>query len=66
MSLLESIRGKFLGNKSAKDIKQLMPIVNIILDEYAKLASLSNDQLRDKTQELNEISNCFKASSSRK
>jgi preprotein translocase subunit SecA len=52
MAILDSILGKFLGNKSEKDIKKLLPIVNQINDEFEKLSSISNDQLRDRTKEL--------------
>ena len=37
------------GNISEKDIKATMPRVEQINAEYAKLAHLSNDELRQKT-----------------
>ncbi|HNL08041.1 MAG TPA: hypothetical protein PKH93_10745, partial [Chitinophagales bacterium] len=37
------------GNKAEKDIKATMPRVEQINAEYAKLAHLSNDELRQKT-----------------
>src|SRR5690606_17338712 len=40
---------KVFGSKSERDIKALQPIVIKIDEEYAKLASLSNDELRNKT-----------------
>ncbi len=40
---------KVFGSKSERDIKALQPIVIKINEEYAKLASLSNDELRNKT-----------------
>lgn len=43
---------KIFGTKSSRDIKQLMPIVESINAEYEKLKSLTNDQLRNKTQEF--------------
>jgi preprotein translocase subunit SecA len=43
---------KLFGTKSEKDIKEIQPIVNQILAEYAKLINLSNDELRAKTEEL--------------
>jgi preprotein translocase subunit SecA len=49
MAILDSILGKFLGNKSEKDIKKIMPLVNKINQEYEKLSSISNDRLREKT-----------------
>ncbi|HVD96706.1 MAG TPA: preprotein translocase subunit SecA [Cytophagaceae bacterium] len=41
-----------LGNKSQRDLKTILPYVALINEEYTKLASLSDDQLRDKTPEL--------------
>lgn len=43
---------KIFGTKSERDIKALMPIVENIKNEYAKLASLSDDELRGKTAEF--------------
>lgn len=40
---------KIFGSKSDRDIKNIMPIVAQINEEYAKLASLSNDELRAQT-----------------
>jgi len=42
----------FGGSKSEKDVKQLNPTVAEINRYYAQWQSLSNDQLRDKTQEF--------------
>ena len=46
---------KLLGNKSDKDIKLLMPIVEKINQEYKQLAAISDDDLRGKTSELKGI-----------
>ena len=43
---------KIFGSKSERDIKALQPLVTQINEEYAKLASLSNDELRHKTVEF--------------
>lgn len=43
---------KIFGSKSERDIKTLQPLVGQINEEYAKLASITNDQLRDKTLEF--------------
>ncbi len=40
---------KLFGSKSERDIKSIQPIVEKIKEEYEKLASLSNDELRGKT-----------------
>ncbi|MDP5121452.1 MAG: preprotein translocase subunit SecA [Spirosomaceae bacterium] len=43
---------KVFGTKSDRDVKELEPYVTITNAEYAKLQSLSNDELRGKTKEL--------------
>ena len=40
---------KLFGSKSERDIKAIQPIVVKIKEEFEKLASLSNDELRGKT-----------------
>ncbi|MBN8703514.1 MAG: preprotein translocase subunit SecA [Bacteroidetes bacterium] len=40
---------KLFGNKSDRDVKDIYPIVEQIKEEYAKLQSISNDELRNKT-----------------
>ena len=51
MALLDII-GKIFGNKYDKDVKDIMPIVEQINKEFSELSTLSNDSLREKTQEL--------------
>jgi preprotein translocase subunit SecA len=43
---------KIFGSKSERDIKALQPLVTQINEEYAKLATVSNDELRNKTIEF--------------
>jgi len=43
---------KVFGTKSEKDIKKLMPLVEEINAEYAKLTQISDDELRAKTNEV--------------
>ena len=43
---------KFLGSKSGRDIKAIEPVVKKIKDAENQVSGLSNDQLRDKTQEF--------------
>jgi preprotein translocase subunit SecA len=43
---------KVFGSKNEKDVRQLLPIVDQINAEFAKLSSLSDDELRAKTQEF--------------
>ena len=52
MSIINDILGLFLGNKYERDMKEINPFVEKIHIEFEKLQNLSNDQLRDKTQEL--------------
>ena len=42
----------FGGNKSEKDIKHILPLVGQINEYVLAFQSLSNDQLRAKTQEF--------------
>lgn len=43
---------KIFGNKQERDIEELRPVVAQINEEYAKLKSLSHDELRHKTIEF--------------
>ncbi|MFB3909028.1 MAG: preprotein translocase subunit SecA [Candidatus Eisenbacteria bacterium] len=43
---------RVFGTKSERDLKQLYPLVRRINEEYAKLASLTDEQLRAKTDEF--------------
>lgn len=43
---------KFFGTKSERDIKELMPIVENVKVEFAKLSNLTDNQLRQKTVDL--------------
>ena len=52
MSILNKIIGKFVGNKSDRDVKEVQPILNAIHKEYENIKGLSNDDLRAKTLEL--------------
>ena len=48
---------KLVGSKNDKDLKELKPYVGKINAEFEKLASISNDQLRAKTDEIKAIIN---------
>lgn len=50
MSFINSLIKIFVGDKAKKDIKDIMPLVNKIKSYRAEYQSLSNDQLRGKTQ----------------
>jgi preprotein translocase subunit SecA len=52
MSIINNILGLFLGNKYERDLKEINPFVEKTHIEFAKLKNISNDSLRDKTDEL--------------
>ncbi|MCK4662260.1 MAG: preprotein translocase subunit SecA [Bacteroidales bacterium] len=54
MKLIDNVLNKFLGNKSERDIKEIMPYVEKIKEAYENIITLSNDELRQKTKELEE------------
>ncbi|WP_017733282.1 preprotein translocase subunit SecA [Nafulsella turpanensis] len=43
---------KLVGTKSERDVKVLLPYVDKVNEEYNKLTSLSDDQLRSRTHEV--------------
>src|SRR6187431_795184 len=43
---------KVFGSKNQKDVELLLPLVDQINEEFAKLSSLSDDELRGKTLEF--------------
>ncbi len=43
---------KIMGSKSDKDLKELKPLVGQVNSEYEKLASITDEQLRNRTQEI--------------
>ena len=52
MAGLLGILGKLFGNKYDKDIKEITPLIDKINEEFSKLSSLSNNELREKTTEF--------------
>lgn len=52
MGLIDSIFKKLFGSKSERDIKEIQPIVVQILEEYERLRTLSNDELRQVSSDL--------------
>ena len=52
LEYFNNLLSKIFGKKSDKDVALINPIVEEILAEYAKLNSISNDQLRAKTAEF--------------
>ncbi len=49
--MLEFI-SKLFGSKSERDVKSILPLVEKIKEEFAKLENISNDELRAKTIEF--------------
>ncbi len=52
MDLLTKTLTKIFGSKSERDIKQLQPIVDEINEIYAGLHEITNDELREKAQQI--------------
>ena len=46
------VLGKFLGNKSDRDMREVMPFVDKIKAAYEPIPELSNDQLRERSAAL--------------
>jgi len=55
LNLITKTLGKVLGNKSERDLKTIVPYVALINEEYRKLSSVSDDQLREKTSYLKSV-----------
>jgi len=52
MSIISRVLNKFIGKKSDKDIKLIMPLVEQAKVEFSKLDRLTNDELRQETFNL--------------
>ena len=52
---ISSILKKFFGNKSQRDIKEILPMLNKIREVYPEIEKLTHDELRAKTLEIKEI-----------
>ncbi len=52
MSFIAKVLKKFLGSKSEKDIKEVLPIVNQVNEYFNEYQKLSNDQLREVSSKL--------------
>jgi preprotein translocase subunit SecA len=55
MSLLNSVLKVFVGDKRKKDLKTLEPVIGKVTAFGSALATLSNDELREKTLEFKNI-----------
>jgi len=49
---IASILKKVFGSKADRDLKQIRPVLNKVLEAYGPIDQLSNDELRAKTEEL--------------
>jgi len=49
---INDILRKILGNKAQRDLKEILPIVDLIKAVYADIITLSNDELRARTEGL--------------
>ena len=49
---IASILKKVFGSKADRDLKQIRPVLNNVLEAYGPIDKLSNDELRAKTEEL--------------
>jgi preprotein translocase subunit SecA len=50
--MLKNLITKIFGNKQMRDMRRLWPIVDLINEQYEQLQSLSDDELRAKTDEF--------------
>jgi preprotein translocase subunit SecA len=67
MDIVTKTLTKIFGSKSERDIKQLSPIVDEINSIYSGLHDISNDELRQKAQEIRqEIHNHIESTESEK
>ena len=49
---IASILKKVFGSKADRDLKQIRPVLNKVLEAYGPIDKLTNDELRAKTEEL--------------
>ncbi len=54
LQIINKTLTSLFGSKADRDLKELLPIVDLINAEYAKLDAISNDALRHKTVEFRE------------
>ncbi len=55
MAFVTKVLGKFLGNKSERDIKEVTPVVEDIKKEYSQITSFTNDELRSESERLKNV-----------
>jgi len=52
MNFINKIIGSFVGNKSDRDVKEVTPLLNKIKDIYPSMENITNDELREKSNNL--------------
>ena len=52
MSILDKVLGNILGTKSDRDLKEIQPYVDRILEVYPSIKELSNDELRARSESI--------------
>jgi preprotein translocase subunit SecA len=55
MTFINKILGKFLGNKADKDMKEVMPLLDLIKKEYDRVKLLSANELREESALLKQF-----------
>lgn len=49
---INKLLSSLFGNKASRDIKEIKPFVDQVLEVYPEIQKLSNDELRAKTDEI--------------
>jgi preprotein translocase subunit SecA len=52
MGIIDKILKTFLGDKATRDLQEVQPMLQKILEEYEKVTQLSNDELRQLSRDL--------------
>ena len=55
MSIFGNLLKGLLGNKSDRDIKEVMPVIALIKEEYNRITGFTNDQLRAETVRIKQM-----------
>ena len=55
MSIIGNLLKGLLGNKSDRDIKEVMPVIALIKAEYSRITGFTNDQLRSETLRIKKV-----------
>ncbi len=55
MALITKILGKILGNKSERDIKEVMPVIEAIKSEFTRISAFSTDELRQESLRIKQL-----------